>query len=111
VILRVFLLIAACVILETFEQIFYRLAGRVENNRAQYWKHVAPAVAVHFTRLAFWYVLLGTVKLGVAIPLLGVNYIAIALTGRLVFGERVDARRWLGTALVVAGFTLVAGSL
>jgi drug/metabolite transporter (DMT)-like permease len=99
------------VVLETFEQIFYRLAGRVENNRTQYWKHVAPAVAAHIVRLACWYLLLSSVKLGVAIPLLGVNYLAIALTGRLVFGERVDARRWLGTALVVAGFTLVAGSL
>jgi undecaprenyl phosphate-alpha-L-ara4N flippase subunit ArnE len=110
-ILRAMLLIAGCVTLETTEQILYRLAGRTEGERRKYWSFVSPAIVAHVTRLALWFLLLSTLPLGIAIPLLGINYLAIAVAGRLVFGERVNRRRWLGTALVVAGFALVATSL
>jgi undecaprenyl phosphate-alpha-L-ara4N flippase subunit ArnE len=108
---RAFLLIAGCILLETTEQVFYRLAGRVERDRSRYWGYVAPAIAAHVTRLGLWYLLLSTMPLGVAIPLLGLNYLAIALAGRFIFDEPVDRRRWLGTALVIAGFALVAGAV
>src|ERR1700722_19494129 len=91
VIYRAIFLVAGCLILETTEQILYRLAGRGRKELGgKYWGYVSP---------------------GVAIPLLGLNYVAIALAGRFLFGEQVDARRWLGTAMVVAGFVLVAGTL
>lgn len=109
-ILRTLALIGGCIVLETTEQVLYRLAGR-SDGRWHYWELISPAVIVHFTRLALWYLLLKTLPLGVAVPLLGANYIMIALAGWLIFGEKVNARRWLGTALVVAGFVLVAGRL
>jgi drug/metabolite transporter (DMT)-like permease len=111
VIHSVFLLIAGCIILETIEQILYRLGGRAHEQKHHYWTFVAPGVAVHLIRLALWYLLLSRVQLGLAIPLLGANYLVIALAGRYLFNERVDARRWLGTALVLAGFILVAMSM
>jgi drug/metabolite transporter (DMT)-like permease len=109
-ILRVILLVVGCMVLETTEQVLYRLAGRAGMGR-KYFTLVGPAILAHLTRLALWYLLLAMLPLGIAIPLLGANYVAIALTGKWVFGERVDARRWLGTALVAAGFLLVAGTL
>ena len=110
-ILRSILLITGCILLETTEQVLYRFAGRAEKNRRAYWSFISPAIATHIARLCLWYLLLATLPLGVAIPLLGANYLAIALAGRFIFGETIDKRRWLGTALVIAGFALVAGSL
>jgi undecaprenyl phosphate-alpha-L-ara4N flippase subunit ArnE len=109
-ILRTILLVLSCVALETTEQILYRLGGRT-TGRAKYWKFVSPAVAAHITRLSLWYLLLKMLPLGLAVPLMGMNYLAIALTAKFVFGERVDKRRWLGTAFVLCGILLVGAAL
>ena len=34
--------------------------------------------------------------------------ITVALLGRLVFGETINRRRWIGIMLIVAGVSLVA---
>jgi len=109
-ILRTILLVLSCVLLETTEQILYRLGGRTTGRR-KFWKFVSPAVAAHVTRLCLWYLLLKTLPLGLAVPLMGANYFAIALAGKFVFGEKVDRRRWLGTALVLGGIILVGSAL
>ncbi len=46
--------------------------------------------------------------LGIALPLLGANYVAIALGGRLIFHEQIDRRRIIGIALVIIGFVIVS---
>jgi drug/metabolite transporter (DMT)-like permease len=109
-IFRTLFLVLCCVMLETTEQILYRLGGRTSGRR-KFWKFVSPAVAAHVTRLCLWYLLLKMLPLGLAVPLMGANYLAIALAGRFVFGERVDRRRWLGTALVLCGIILVGATL
>ena len=112
---RVLPLVAGCVLLETAEQTLYRLAGQAKRGQPWhspgYWARVGPAVLIHLTRLGLWYLLLKSIALGLAMPLLGINFLMIALVGRFFFGERVDRRRWLGTVLVMAGFILVAGRL
>jgi undecaprenyl phosphate-alpha-L-ara4N flippase subunit ArnE len=111
-ILRTLALVGGCVLLETTEQSLYRMAGHSGRDRPRFFGFVAPAVVAHVARLALWYLVLKTVgKLGLAIPLLGLDYLVIALTGKLLFHERVDGRRWFGTALVVVGFLMVAGHL
>jgi drug/metabolite transporter (DMT)-like permease len=102
------LMVGSCIVLETAEQSFYRLAGRAGGNRGRYVGSVVPAVVTHVVRLLIWYLVLRQVELAVAVPLMGATYITIALVGRVFFHERVDRRRWLGTALIAAGFVLVA---
>jgi len=109
--LRIVLLVAGCVSLETCEQILYRFAGRIGGRGRKYWTRIAPAIAAHIARLCLWYLLLSALPLGEAVPLLGINFLMVALAGRLIFRERIDARRWLGTALVIAGFVMVAARL
>ncbi len=103
-----FLLVIGCIAGETAEQVLYRLGGRRKG--AQYAVCVVPAIAIHVCRMALWYLLLRFLPLGVALPLMGSSYIAVALVGRLMFNEPVDRKRWLGTCLVVAGVVLVAAS-
>jgi multidrug transporter EmrE-like cation transporter len=98
-------LFVLCVLIETVEQLLFRTAGR---RPERYFACVIPAVVLHVTGLGCWLLLLKHIPLGVALPLMGVNYVSIALAGRYLFGEPVDARRWTGIALILSGFVLVA---
>jgi len=57
--------------------------------------------------LGLWFQLLDYVQLGVAQPLMGTSYALIALASRVVFKEKVDARRWAGIALIIAGLAVI----
>ncbi len=104
---RAILLIAWCIVSETIEQMLYRGAGD-RKGAARYLGFYTPAITLHIVRLAVWLTVLKTVPLGIALPLLGANYAAIALAGRLVFHERIDRKRFIGIALVLIGFILVS---
>jgi multidrug transporter EmrE-like cation transporter len=99
------LLVACCIVIETTEQSLYRLAGR---NRGRFLFHVGPAVTLHIGGLMLWFLLLKHMPLGQALPLMGANFVTIALVGRIAFGETIDLRRWTGIGLILAGFVLVA---
>jgi drug/metabolite transporter (DMT)-like permease len=99
------LLVGCCVVIETTEQSLYRLAGR---NRQKFFVHVLPAIGLHLCGLLCWFLLLKRMPLSQALPLLGANFVTIALVGRIIFGETIDAWRSVGIALIVIGFVLVA---
>lgn len=58
--------------------------------------------------LSVWLVVLAKVDLNFAFSLDSMHYIFIAIASRLFLGERVDSRRWLGTALIIIGIALVS---
>ena len=93
-----------CVTFETCEQTLFRLAGKSEA-----WHHRAMAGGILFylCELACWYWLLSYWPLGIALPLMGLNYVAVALVGAFVFGERLTLRRCLSIALILGGVTLI----
>src|SRR4051794_7408357 len=100
-----FLLILLCIAIETIEQCFYRRAGRKSSS---FIPTVLPAIALNLLGLAIWLVVLKSVDLGRALPLLAANNLTVALAGKWLFGEKVDLRRWVGIVLIIAGFVLVA---
>jgi undecaprenyl phosphate-alpha-L-ara4N flippase subunit ArnE len=99
-------LIGVCVTMETAEQVLLRMAGRHPKRYAYY---ASPAIALNLVGLAGWLVVLRFAPLGQALPLLAANNIAVAAAGRILFGERVSVRRWVGVVLITAGMVLVAG--
>lgn len=104
---RSWLMIAACILIETAEQCLYRKASRATSKP----RWILPAIALHALGLTLWLLLLRTSALGVVLPLMGANFVAVAIAGRLVFGEPVSPRRWAGIGLIVGGFALVASDL
>lgn len=106
--MMLWLILAVCVLIETVEQCLYLLAGR---RRGQWLRFVAPAILLHLVGMALWLYLLSKRPLGEVLPLLGANFVTVALAGRLFFGERFTARRLAGVALVTIGFVLVGLSL
>jgi uncharacterized membrane protein len=101
-------MIGGCILIETIEQSLYRLAGI----RPRRWlRYVAPAIVLHALGLMLWLNLLNRRPLGELLPLMGANFVTVALAGRIFFGERLTVRRLAGIALVTFGFVLVGISL
>jgi undecaprenyl phosphate-alpha-L-ara4N flippase subunit ArnE len=57
---------------------------------------------------ACWLMLLQRWQVGRAYALLSVNYIVMMFLARVLFHERLLARHWIGSALIVAGVALMS---
>ncbi|AZD29714.1 4-amino-4-deoxy-L-arabinose-phosphoundecaprenol flippase subunit ArnE [Pseudomonas chlororaphis] len=58
--------------------------------------------------LLVWLLVLQRVEVGIAYPMLSLNFVLITLVARFVFHEAIDRRHWLGVALVLAGVLLLS---
>ncbi|MQG94679.1 4-amino-4-deoxy-L-arabinose-phosphoundecaprenol flippase subunit ArnE [Pseudomonas sp. MN1F] len=57
--------------------------------------------------LLVWLLVLQRMEVGIAYPMLSLNFVVITLIARFGFHEPVDRRHWLGVALVIAGVALL----
>lgn len=57
-----------------------------------------------------WIVALSRVEVSIAYPMLSIGYVVNAALAWWLFGEQVNAQRWLGIAVIVIGVVLVARS-
>src|SRR5579875_1400400 len=71
---------------------------------------VALGVALLIVWLASRMALLSWADLSYVLPVTSVNYVLVALAGRLLLDERISARRWTGIGLIMAGVALVSAA-
>jgi len=57
--------------------------------------------------LLVWLLVLQRMEVGIAYPMLSLNFVLITLIARFAFHEPVDRRHWLGVAFVIAGVALL----
>ena len=57
--------------------------------------------------LLVWLLVLQRMEVGVAYPMLSLNFVLVTLVARFVFHEPIDRRHWLGVALVIGGVVLL----
>ncbi len=95
---------AFCVLLETVEQVAYRRGSSTARAR---WAWIGSGVCCHILGLAAWLWLLALLPLGVALPLMGINYATIALAGRYFFSERLGPAHLVGIGCIVLGVGLI----
>lgn len=57
--------------------------------------------------LLLWLLVLQHLEVGLAYPMLGLNFVLITLVARFGFKETVDVRHWCGVLLVMAGVVLL----
>ena len=62
------------------------------------------------TGMALWLVVLQRIPVGVAYPMLSLNFVWVTLAARFIWHERVTARHALGVALIIAGIVLLGSS-
>lgn len=57
--------------------------------------------------LLLWLLVLQRLEVGIAYPMLSLNFVLITLVARFVFHETIDRRHWVGVALVIGGVALL----
>jgi len=57
--------------------------------------------------LLVWLLVLQRLEVGIAYPMLSLNFVLITLIARFIFREPIDRRHWLGVALVIGGVVLL----
>jgi len=60
--------------------------------------------------LLLWLLVLQRLEVGIAYPMLSLNFVLVTLVARYGFGEPTDRRHWLGVALIVAGVVAMGAS-
>ncbi|HDR2159790.1 TPA: 4-amino-4-deoxy-L-arabinose-phosphoundecaprenol flippase subunit ArnE [Enterobacter cancerogenus] len=58
-----------------------------------------------------WLVVLQRLPVGIAYPMLSLNFVWVTLAAKTLWRERVAAHHWLGVALIMVGIVLLGGSL
>ncbi|SDT22133.1 undecaprenyl phosphate-alpha-L-ara4N flippase subunit ArnE [Pseudomonas asplenii] len=57
--------------------------------------------------LLVWLLVLQRLEVGVAYPMLSLNFVLITLVAHYLFKESIDSRHWFGVALIMAGVVLL----
>jgi multidrug transporter EmrE-like cation transporter len=72
--------------------------------------HFIAGIACYVISVFVWIVGLSRVPVSVAYPMLSLGYVVNAIAAYYLFGEAVNAQRWLGIGFIIAGVYLVARS-
>jgi drug/metabolite transporter (DMT)-like permease len=114
---RVAAVLTIAIALDTVGQLLWKLAA----DRLP--RSLSPAALVHavahdplpllvigvfLLQLVNWLLVLERVDLSYAQPLTALSYVSVCLLSAWFFGERLDVRKGLGVALVLAGVALVS---
>lgn len=109
------LLLACACLLTCLGQIAQKLAVESwrRGERSALEKLLTPwlllAVACLGGGLLAWLLVLQRLPVGIAYPMLSVNFVLVTLAARYLFDEPVDARHWLGILLIGGGVALLGG--
>jgi drug/metabolite transporter (DMT)-like permease len=71
---------------------------------------ILGGLACYAISVVVWIVALSRVQVSIAYPMLSIGYVVNALMAWWLFGEDVNAQRWLGIGVIVVGVVLVARS-
>jgi drug/metabolite transporter (DMT)-like permease len=69
------------------------------------------AISLYAVSTVLWVWLLSRVTLMQAYPWVSAGVVIVPLLSGMIFGERVNAAYWLGTALIVAGIAITQYSV
>ena len=72
--------------------------------------HILGGLACYVISVVVWVVALSRVPVSIAYPMLSIGYVVNAALAWWLFGEQVNAQRWLGIAVIIIGVVLVARS-
>lgn len=68
---------------------------------------VVLGLSIYAVGTAMWVFAVSKREISYLFPLSALNYVVVALGGKMLFGEAIPSGRWLGIAVVVAGVALM----
>ncbi|MGK3143631.1 4-amino-4-deoxy-L-arabinose-phosphoundecaprenol flippase subunit ArnE [Pantoea sp. C2G6] len=104
------LLIIVVSLLSCSAQLCQKQATRAATRRSTMRWIMVSMLLLGFAML-IWLVVLQRVPVSQAYPMLSLNFIFVALAGRMLWRERLTLRQIVGTLLVVTGVALMASQL
>lgn len=60
--------------------------------------------------MALWLVVLQRVPVGIAYPMLSLNFVWVTLAARYIWREPVSAHHWAGVGMIIVGIMVLGGS-
>ncbi|WP_421847058.1 4-amino-4-deoxy-L-arabinose-phosphoundecaprenol flippase subunit ArnE [Marinomonas sp.] len=80
------------------------------DSKSRNWLLLSAIACLGFGALA-WLLVLQQLPVGIAYPMLSLNYVLVMLASRYWFKEPVSLRQWFGVLLVITGVSLLGGKL
>ena len=71
---------------------------------------ILGGLACYVVSVVVWIIALSRVDVSIAYPMLSIGYVVNAALAWWLFGEAVNAQRWLGIGVIIIGALLVANS-
>ncbi|WP_333853181.1 4-amino-4-deoxy-L-arabinose-phosphoundecaprenol flippase subunit ArnE [Leclercia sp.] len=68
------------------------------------------AVLALGSSMVLWLMVLQRVPVGIAYPMLSLNFIWVTLAAKIVWHEEIAMHHWLGVGLIMVGIFLLGGS-
>ena len=111
------LLVLICVVFEALGQICFKVSairsrhgvdplGVIRGSIQNYW--MLCGVTCFLAEAAIWTIALTKLPLSIAFPAGSVSFVFVALLSFLILKERINKRKWVGIALILAGVALVS---
>ena len=82
-------------------------SGRRKRHITQW---IGLALASLGLAMLLWLVVLQNIPVGIAYPMLSLNFVWVTLAARLIWREPVSRRHWAGVALIIVGIALLGSS-
>ncbi len=60
--------------------------------------------------MVLWLLVLQTLPVGIAYPMLSLNFVWVTLAARKIWHEQVLPRHWLGVALIISGIIILGSA-
>ncbi|MBV8042763.1 4-amino-4-deoxy-L-arabinose-phosphoundecaprenol flippase subunit ArnE [Pluralibacter sp.] len=60
--------------------------------------------------MAMWLVVLQRVPVGIAYPMLSLNFVWVTLAARYIWREPVSVHHWAGVGMIIVGIVVLGGS-
>lgn len=111
-----FVLIAACVAAEIFHEVAFKVAANKAGDSAHYVRDVARQPWMWFGMLLWaiqtglWIVVLQSVPLVVAFPLMTLSYAGVPAASALFLRERMSKQQIIGAMLILGGVLCVGAT-
>lgn len=71
---------------------------------------ILVAIPLYVAGYLLWVIVLSRHNLSFAYPLLALNFVLVPLASRLLLGETVEMRQWVGIGLIMVGVVVVLTS-
>ncbi|HBZ15538.1 4-amino-4-deoxy-L-arabinose-phosphoundecaprenol flippase subunit ArnE (plasmid) [Pantoea sp. BRR-3P] len=85
------------------------LGSRQGKKRLILW--IALSVLLLGVAMLLWLMVLRTVPVGIAYPMMSLNFVLVALAARLIWRETFTLQQWIGTLVIMAGVALMGSHL